>query len=886
MATIKYNHWEKTRLKRRAMWLFGVAIITLQTSFLASCTDSFHTLDNEQPDWLGENIYDYLENRGDCNYYVRLIDDCGLTEVMQRTGSNTLFFTSDAAFDQYFNENKAKGSGPTSYEEMSQTEKEMMISLGRISNAQLIERLCKGDVKGTVLRRATYFGITDTVPMYRKESLMEMFPGNNYFAQLPSDTIHMLSDASATTLIQFFPRVLSDLNITDADVKFITKGSATATTPSLYGNKIIQQDITCKNGYLHELEGLITPPETMAGYIRHNSELSQFAKLMNRFAVPIIYQQNPLIYTLRYFNEHPENSGIRGTNIVGSLKVDAAGNDKSNACLYFDPGWNAYQSKATQTNSTEAPYQEDMGVMFVPTNEAMQKYFSEQGDGADIWKSFNGDWNNVPDNIVADVVKNHQKYSLLASLPHDFSIMKDEAGYEMNISESDIVDKYVARNGVVYVINKVLPPLDYRSVMGPAKVDQNNQIFNIAMNDTHTQFMYYLRSLLSRYQFFITPDAYMKNYIDPVSMFKSQAEHAYWDFFISTNGEIQAVARNIETGDSIALIRDTKQINNRMEDIMRSHTLVVNSNEEFRQAIADGQEYFVTMGYMPLHIKGAAAGSVVSGIATGNNTTIADASEKTNGVTYIVDGILQNTLTSTYQNLNQSTNSSVVNSGSPFSEFLRLCNACGIFSNQATSSIIPADPYITFLQQYDYTIYVPTNEQLLAAQKSHYIPTPEELAHLYELSADGQESHIDSLYQLAVDKLRRFIRYHIQDNSVFIKGKKQQDYEYLTETINDETRLFYPLFVTNTGNSITIRDNQGNTATVSNEEGRYNLIGRDLKFNNASGSATKYDIKNSTTIESYTCTVVHQIDRPLWFEQPSSQWHTDLYNDLDKYLGN
>ena len=879
------NRRDGLKIERIVRILLGAAFFTLHSSLFTSCSDKFATLDNEQPSWLGENIYDYLVGRGDCNYYVHLIDDCGLTEVMRRTGSNTLFFTSDAAFDRYFAANRAKGSGPASYAEMSQKEKEMMISLGRISNAQLIERLCQGDIKGTVLRRATYFGITDSVPVYRKAELMARFPENRYFENLTSDTVLMLSDASRTTLTQFFPRVLSDLNITDADVQFITNGSASATTPSLYGNKIIQQDITCKNGYLHELEDLITPPETMAGYILDNPQLSQYATLMNRFAVPIIYQQNPLIYTLRYFNEHPQNNNQRTTNIVGSLKVDADGNDKSNACLYFDPGWNAYQSKAANANTTEEPFQEDMGVMFVPTNEAMQQYFSATGDGADIWKSFGGDWRNVPDNIVADVVKNHQKYSLLSSLPHDFSIMKDEAGYEMNVSESDIVDKYVARNGVVFVVNKVLPPLDYRSVMGPAKVDLSNQIFNIAMNDTHTQFMYYLRSLLSCYQFFITPDAQMKHYVDPVSMFKQTASHAYWDFRLGAAGDIQAVAYNVETGDSMEVITNAKQINNRLEDILRSHTLVVSSNEAFRQAVADGQEYFVTMGYMPLRIKGTAAGNVVGGLASGNSATITDASEKTNGISYIIDGVLQNTLTSTYQNLNQSPNSSVVNAASPFSEFLRLCNACGIFSNAATSSIIPGDPYITFLQQYDYTIYVPTNEELQAAQAAHYIPTPEELQSLYEQSADGQESHIDSLYQIAVDKLRRFIRYHIQDNSVFIKGKKQDNYEYLTETINNETRLFYPLFVTNTGDAIQVRDNQGNTRTVSNEAGRYNLIGRDLKFNNASGSATKYDIQNSTTIENYTCTVVHQIDRPLWFEQPSSQWHTDLYNDLNSYLG-
>ena len=854
---------------------------------LTSCTDDFDKLDNEQPEWLGENIYDYLKGRGDCNYYVRLIDDCDLTEVMRRTGSNTLFFTSDKAFDDYFAANQASGKGPKNYDEMSSTMKNMMISLGRISNAQLIERLCEGDISGTVLRRSTYYGITDSIPLWRKAELLERFPNNPYFQAFEGDTILMLEDASATTLTQFFPRVLSDLSITDDDVRFITNGSATASTPSLYGNKIIRQDITCKNGYLHELEGLITPPETMAGYISQNAQTRQFAALMNRFAVPVLYKQNPQIYTLRYFNEHPENSDKRTSlNITGALKIDPNGNDKSNACLYFDPGWNAYQAKAANSNSTEAPYQEDMGVMFVPTNEAIADYFRMGGEGEDLFKSFNGDWNQVPDNIVADFVKNHQKYSLLSSLPHDFSILKDEAGYEMNVTESNITDKYVARNGIVFLVNKVLPPLDYRSVMGPAKIDLKNQIFNIAMNDTHTQFMYYLRSLLSRYQFFITPDAQMKHYVDPVSMFKQTANHAYWDFRLSTTGDIQAVVRSIDTGDSIGLVTDMKVINNRMEDILRSHTIVVESSDAFRQAVAGGQEYFITMGYSPLRIKGTSAGGTTAG--QGNTTTIniQDASDKTNGTSYIIDGILQNTLTSTYQNLNQSPNSAVLNSSSPFSEFLRLCNACNIFSNSATSSIIPGDPYITFLQQYDYTVYVPTNEQLLDAQAKHYIPSPEELQDLYEKSADGQESHIDSLYQIAIDRLRRFIRYHIQDNSIFIHGKKEQNKEYLTETINNDTRLFYPLFVTNTGSTVSVRDNIGNIANVSATDGRYNLIGRDLKLNNASGSSSKYDINNSTTIETYTCTVVHQIDKALWYETPSSQWHTDLYNDLNKYLGN
>ena len=206
-----------------------------------SCSDVFDDLDNKVPEWLGENIYDYLVERGDCNYYVRLIDDCGLKDVMQTTGSNTLFFTSDAAFDKWFENNKLTGNGPRSYDEMSLTQKKMLIGLGRISNAQLIERLCQGDVSGTVLRRSTYWGTSDSVPQVYKTDLMAAFPGNKYFEALPSDTINLLQDASQVTLTQFFPDVLTNLGITDDDVQFITNGAASSSVASLYGNKIINQ---------------------------------------------------------------------------------------------------------------------------------------------------------------------------------------------------------------------------------------------------------------------------------------------------------------------------------------------------------------------------------------------------------------------------------------------------------------------------------------------------------------------------------------------------------------------------------------------------------------------------------------------------------------------
>ena len=84
-----------TMLALGAAWAFPVA-----------CTDKFEEMEDHIPSWLNSNIYDYLQKRGDCNYYIRLIDDCGYTDAMKVSGSNTLFFSNDASFERFFQENE------------------------------------------------------------------------------------------------------------------------------------------------------------------------------------------------------------------------------------------------------------------------------------------------------------------------------------------------------------------------------------------------------------------------------------------------------------------------------------------------------------------------------------------------------------------------------------------------------------------------------------------------------------------------------------------------------------------------------------------------------------------------------------------------------------
>lgn len=65
---------------------FAVGLLIGAFSF-QSCSDDLLT---GQPSWLGNSIYEELQNQGNYTYTLRLIDDLGLTEQMSHTGSLTI----------------------------------------------------------------------------------------------------------------------------------------------------------------------------------------------------------------------------------------------------------------------------------------------------------------------------------------------------------------------------------------------------------------------------------------------------------------------------------------------------------------------------------------------------------------------------------------------------------------------------------------------------------------------------------------------------------------------------------------------------------------------------------------------------------------------------
>lgn len=171
----------------------------------------------------------------------------------------------------------------------------------------------------------------------------------------------------------------------------------------LYGNQIVRQDLICKNGYLHELHDVLTPPDNMAGYIRGNADLGSFNHLMDRFCLPAYYgttTSGDSIYELRYFN-----NGRR------SLTTDNEGKTAPGPLLY-DPGWNLYAS-TTNTSNTQAGYEQTMGCIFAP-----QDYKTVMGPAAG---------KELPA-ILAALQRQLWLYGLQRRLPHAHTPRRAEVG--------------------------------------------------------------------------------------------------------------------------------------------------------------------------------------------------------------------------------------------------------------------------------------------------------------------------------------------------------------------------------------------------------------------------------------------------------------------------
>ena len=857
---------QKHNAKQRHYWMIAACGLLIGTSALQGCKDD--DVLTGQPSWLGNSIYERLDEDGNYKTMLKLIDDLGQHEVLSHTGSKTLFAANDEAFQKWFGNNSW---GVSSYDKLSLAQKKLLLNNSMVNNAYLIELLSNGrpqgednhPEEGRTMRRLTATSVYDSVQIMKPDQM----PNTEVWAKFKDNgrSIPILKDASAAPMIHFLPAFMQHNKMTSADLEVLTNHQASNIYEAwVNGKKVIERDITCKNGYIQKVEDVIESSPNMAEIIHQNADMSHWAELMDRFCAPYytaegtreynrLYNNQDSVYVLRYYSDFSGDGENLSTPDGKAIT----------AKLPFDPGWNQYVSTSGDANMNY-----DAGAMIVPTNEALNNWWDNEGKDL---KTEYGEIDSLPDATLAKLIKVNMLPVFTEAIPSKFDLILNDAKEPIGIKVEDVQSCFMGCNGVVYMTNKVFTPAEFQSVAYPALAHPTYMnVIYWAIDQLN--FLPYLLSMDSKYSLILPSNDAMLWYIDPYTYgsekngMEAPNVLAFWyDPTRSDAGKVRAwryectVDENgqITIDESITRkeVTDRDVINDCLKRLMDQLIIVGN--------IEDGHEFYKSKGGTPIRVfkddknRLSFAGGWQIRHNQGLPVNSDDIYQKNNGKSYIINDQMPLTTDQTVY--------LTLENNEEFSKFLELMDydIADLFATTVTKNNYSAgmqkkgSKNLKLLDNYNYTIYVPTNSAIQKLIDDGLLPTWED----YEAQTEevwGSEELAAQAQAMIKDIIVNFVRYHVQDHAVLIGMAPENDkYENSFETMrrNLETGRFFPLIVNNEGGQMWVKDVLGNKRNVVKTNGLYNRICREYWF------------KSTGVCYMASDAVIHQIDGVLLPEE-------------------
>ena len=380
----------------------------------------------------------------------------------------------------------------------------------------------------------------------------------------------------------------------------------------------------------------------------YDATLTQRAKDLYGEKIDSVFQK-------RYFSTRSQGNNTLYSDAGSDPKNNPTGNvifKGSDLPLPFDPGWNTYQSDSKTTK------EQDMAVIFSPSDKKMMEYFFD-GGGKSLIESYAPEYidqitpqttdfdlvyhalDKIPRSVIQALLNNLMKESFNNSVPSKFETIKNSAQDAMFNKNDDyhrgrIDTVLLANNGLIYVMDEVTSPAEYAAVLAPAYIETDKQIFKYAIqaptlggadinNGIPTNYNRYLLAMSSRFSFFVPSDDFW--YIDPLSFYSpsrdgnllvGRAFNYTWDEKTSAP---KATAYNykydpttktgtIDQAGPTASVTHAV-LTNRLKDMLETHTIIhedkssVTGIDETKTGVECAQHYFVAKNGTVIYVEDA-----------------------------------------------------------------------------------------------------------------------------------------------------------------------------------------------------------------------------------------------------------------------------------------
>jgi hypothetical protein len=558
--------------------------------------------------------------------------------------------------------------------------------------------------------------------------------------------------------------------------------------------------------------------------------------------------------------------------------------------LKFDPGWNSYVA-----DNENVRMQNDAAAMLVPTDKALTEWFNS-GAGKVLKDKF-GTWDNIPYETLVKLLNVNMQESFVATVPSKFASILDDSQRSMNVTIADIDSCMMGCNGVVYVTNKVFAPSEYSSVMFPALVQSASDYSVIyhALTSNYTptyvssygaakDFTPYLTAMDSKFSLIIPfnsegwikisgTDAKLLSFIDPCSYGLPQQNLLVFFYYKEQiNGmAIPVIMRpdgsweygegqdNTLTSDVVVnRLYDYLDNSILLEDITADKTMYKTKAGSVIKAFKEGNDMCFQGGLqLQTGEKIKALSKYTYDMGPDGNGTTYGVNNEENFEPYKVQ-IPMTSNKSVYEILKEERD----NKGD--SLFYNM-----IFADESGKALFgtkdgkyyctnPAEnKNMTVFDNYNYTIYVPTDAAIKQMIDNGYLPTWDD----YNNSTSEDEKKV------IADRIHNFVRYHIQDNSVYIGGDRVSNFQYESAKLNPKNNRFYSISVTQDGSNLTVKDQLGRTYTANVAESNKCCREYWIEW----GSGVKLDNLRTTShrcsIAASSNAVLHKINGVLLYDK-------------------
>ncbi len=418
---------KKATFLRKMLWFLFIPFLT------TACEDNMDK-HYEVPNWVPESIWDILEEKGNYSIFLQGIDLAGYKQMLEGKSLLTVMAPDDDAFRAYLKENGYSSiSDITPKEELKKLiayhllyysyNKEDLINFRPEGNNIQYDEEDKEQANLTAGQYYKHRTKSADAPSWETTQYGEKVMVYHYERYLPvfSYQYFQTKKIDATYNYEYF---YPNSNWTGSEGFNVSNAS------------VKEYGIPAQNGYIHTLNQVIKPLETINTELKNRPEYSTYYNLCNGYSV---YPANKELT-----KDYAANYG------VDTLYLHQHSMIPNIAC--------EWPENATTTDFQKLAL---WGLTaFAPSNTAFEKFFN------DFWKKGGYESLEEVDKSAVSTMMNQLVYNGSLIFPEEIKTINSEEGADFNIDPEKVKDHIMCANGALYGMDEIQTPSLFQTVIG------------------------------------------------------------------------------------------------------------------------------------------------------------------------------------------------------------------------------------------------------------------------------------------------------------------------------------------------------------------------------------------------------------------------------------